>query len=65
MTLHFLVVHPGGERLKELGRSLEIESNLDGTILKATIPDSPSQTDSNDPNPAVPSQEVRPSLPAD
>ena len=26
------------ERLKELGGSLEIESNLDGTILKATIP---------------------------
>lgn len=26
------------ERLKELGGSLEIESNLDGTILRATIP---------------------------
>lgn len=26
------------ERLKELGGSLEIESNLDGTLLKATIP---------------------------
>jgi len=26
------------ERLKELGAILEIESNLDGTLLKATIP---------------------------
>ncbi len=26
------------ERLKELGGSLEIESNLDGTLLRATIP---------------------------
>jgi signal transduction histidine kinase len=26
------------ERLKELGGFLEIESNLDGTLLKATIP---------------------------
>ena len=28
------------ERLKELGGFLEIESNLDGTMLKATIPTS-------------------------
>jgi len=26
------------ERLKELGGTLEIESNLDGTLLRATIP---------------------------
>ena len=26
------------ERLKELGGALEIESNLDGTLLRATIP---------------------------
>ncbi len=33
-------VGPAGirERLKELGGSLEIESNLDGTLLRATIP---------------------------
>jgi two-component system NarL family sensor kinase len=53
------------ERLKELGGSLEIESNLDGTILKATIPASLSAVDSNDRSPAVPSQEAGSSLPAD
>jgi signal transduction histidine kinase len=53
------------ERLKELGGSLEIESNLDGTTLKATIPASLSETDRRDRSPAVPSQGVRPRLPAD
>jgi len=53
------------ERLKELGGSLEIESNLDGTILKATIPASLSGIDTNNGSPTVPSQEIRPSLPAD
>ena len=53
------------ERLKELGGALEIESNLDGTILKATIPASHTVIDSNDRSPAVPSQEVRSTLPAD
>src|SRR5581483_2537581 len=32
------------ERLKELGGSLEIESNLDGTLLRATVPVQPSQS---------------------
>jgi signal transduction histidine kinase len=32
------------ERLKELGGFLEIESNLDGTLLRATIPFPSSQT---------------------
>jgi signal transduction histidine kinase len=53
------------ERLKELGGTLEIESNLDGTILTATIPASLSGVDTNDGSPTVPSQEIRPSLPAD
>ena len=42
------------ERLKELGGALEIESNLDGTILKATIPASRSAIDSNERSPAGP-----------
>ena len=46
------------ERLKELGGALEIESNLDGTILKATIPASHTVIDSNDRSPAVPSQDL-------
>lgn len=53
------------ERLKELGGALEIESNLDGTILKATIPASRSEIDSNDRSPAVHSREVRSPLPVD
>jgi signal transduction histidine kinase len=53
------------ERLKELGGALEIESNLDGTILKATIPASPSETDGNDGSPSVPSQQVQSTFPAD
>jgi len=53
------------ERLKELGGALEIESNLDGTILKATIPASLSGLDTNDGSPTVPSQELRSTLPAD
>jgi signal transduction histidine kinase len=53
------------ERLKELGGALEIEANLDGTILKATIPASRSGIDTNDGSPTVPSQEVRSTLPVD
>ncbi|SRR5579871_1230693 len=42
------------ERLKELGGILEIESNLDGTLLKATIPlSSPDRPDSVDKNALV------------
>jgi signal transduction histidine kinase len=52
------------ERLKELGGSLEIESNLDGTILKATIPASLSGVDA-DGSPTALSQEVRSTFPAD
>lgn len=52
------------ERLKELGGSLEIESNLDGTILKATIPASLSGVDA-DGIPTALSQEVRSTFPAD
>jgi signal transduction histidine kinase len=36
------------ERLKELGGFLEIESNLDGTLLKATIPVSPASSHESD-----------------
>jgi hypothetical protein len=53
------------ERLEELGGALEIESNLDGTILKATIPASHPGIDANDRSPAVPSHEARSTLPAD
>jgi signal transduction histidine kinase len=39
------------ERLKELGGSLEIESNLDGSLLRATIPISSAGVDSNNGSP--------------
>ena len=38
------------ERLKELGGFLDIESNLDGTLVKATIP--VADADSIEPDPA-------------
>ena len=37
------------ERLKELGGSLEIESNLDGTLLRATVPIAASKSDEHEP----------------
>lgn len=44
------------ERPEKLGGFLEIESNLDGTTLKATIPASPLALDTGDRNPALSSQ---------
>jgi len=53
------------ERLKELGGFLEIESNLDGTLLKATIPLSPADgAESVERNPVV-SRGYSSALPAD
>src|SRR5215471_10963802 len=40
------------ERLKELGGALEINSDIDGTLLKATIPVSPADLKSKDTIPA-------------
>src|SRR3954465_5459191 len=37
------------ERLKELGGSLEIESNLDGTLLRATVPIAASESHEHEP----------------
>jgi len=37
------------ERLKELGGSLEIESNLDGTLLRATVPIAARQSNEHEP----------------
>jgi len=54
------------ERLKELGGFLDIESNLDGTLLKATIPVSLSE--SSDPEGGegiLPRSEYRRDFPAD
>ena len=53
------------ERLKELGGFLEIESNLDGTTLKVTMPASAPESDTSDHKPALSSQEVPSTLPAD
>ena len=53
------------ERLKELSGLLEIESNVDGTILKATIPISSPEVKNEDRNPVQPSQEAPPAFPAD
>jgi len=50
------------ERLKELGGFLEIESNLDGTLLKATIP--VSLPDEVEPT-SLSTGELSPALPAD
>jgi two-component system, NarL family, sensor kinase len=47
------------ERLKELGGSLEIESNLDGTILKATIPVSSADSKGSERNPTLSPSESR------
>jgi two-component system, NarL family, sensor kinase len=53
------------ERLKELGGILEIESNLDGTLLKGTIPlSSADKADSVDKN-AMVSGRYSSALPAD
>ena len=53
------------ERLKELGGSLEFESNPDGTTLKARIPTSGSERDASHRNPAQTSGEIPSALPAD
>lgn len=53
------------ERLKELGGFLEIESNRDGTLLKATIPISAADgLDSADENPIAPPGGHPPAVPA-
>ena len=53
------------ERLKELGGFLEIESNLDGTTLKVTMPTSAPDPDAGDHKPVRSSQGVPSTLPAD
>jgi signal transduction histidine kinase len=53
------------ERLKELSGLLEIESDVEGTILKATIPVSSSEVNNEDRSPVRPSQGVPSALPAD
>ena len=53
------------ERLKELGGQLEIESNVEGTILKATIPISLPDAKPADRSPILPSKEVPSAFPAD
>jgi signal transduction histidine kinase len=54
------------ERLKELGGSLEIESNLDGTLLRATIPVSlPDARGPEDEEIALPTGEFSSAFPAD
>src|SRR5262252_3714923 len=45
------------ERLKELGGALEINSDIDGTLLKATIPVSPADLKSKDTSPALTSRD--------
>ena len=53
------------ERLKELSGLLEIESNVDGTILKATIPISSPEMRNDDRSPVQPSPEAPSAFPAD
>jgi len=53
------------ERLKELGGFLEIESNLDGTTLKVTMPASAPDSDSSDHKSVRSSQKLPSTLPAD
>jgi signal transduction histidine kinase len=53
------------ERLKELGGFLEIESNLDGTTLKVTMPASAPDPDASDHKPVRSSQGVPSTHPAD
>ena len=48
------------ERLKELGGSLEIESNLDGTLLRATVPIAASQSHEHEPADGVLPHDVYP-----
>jgi signal transduction histidine kinase len=54
------------ERLKELGGFLEIESNLDGTLLKATIPVSlPDESEPESDPMILSSGQLSPSFPSD
>jgi len=54
------------ERLKELGGVLEIESNLDGTLLRATIPlVQPDDVQSVDQNKVPPPRSYRSAITAD
>jgi signal transduction histidine kinase len=53
------------ERLKELGGFLEIESNLDGTTLKVTMPASAPDSDASDHKSVRSSQKLPSTLPAD
>ena len=48
------------ERLKELGGSLEIESNLDGTLLRATVPIAASESHEHEPADGVLPHDVHP-----
>lgn len=48
------------ERLKELGGSLEIESNLDGTLLRATVPIAASESHEHEPAAGVLPHDVYP-----
>jgi len=52
------------ERLKELDGHLEIESNVEGTLLKATVPVSPPEVKTAEQSPILPSHE-RSAFPAD
>lgn len=53
------------ERLKELAGSLEIESNLDGTLLRATIPVSSPDVIADDEQISLPTGEFSSALPGD
>lgn len=53
------------ERLKELGGCLNIESNVDGTLLKASIPVSGPEANTADRSPVQTSQEYPSVFPAD
>jgi len=53
------------ERLKELGGQLEIESDIKGTVLKATIPLSVADVKNSDSSPILPSRERPSAFPAD
>jgi hypothetical protein len=51
--------------LKELGGALEINSDIDGTLLKATIPVSPADLKSKDTSPALTSRDFPSAFSAD
>src|SRR3954470_9620665 len=53
------------KRLKELGGQLEIESDIKGTVLKATIPLSVADVKNSDSSPILPSRERPSAFPAD